>query len=402
MLVQQKLFMAVMVAQFPTFVKFAVKATGYYSGLLREVLQLTCSLSELLVLVLSFTFSMTMLWSNRISRWNKLLFVGPVAVFIFYLMDNYVMADVPGDNTMLDTIYHAIYAIATLGSIVFGLINIPRLIRHAENNMAEGVEAYRPVIKQYIVSVVAFIIMQLPFIFFVVVREEQLYYWMVAWAVSYSVVGVYMNKLVLYNIFVDVTPEMMFRQEENTQLLKRMMDTDAKNDEDLYFFGYEPEVEQLRTNDMPDQQVATAASAPVSTEAPTTMAVRDEAKKTRGKQIERYFDNNRLSERLNQLMDEKEVYKQRNITIAELAQMLGTNQYYLSIYLNDVLGLKFSDYINFLRIRRIVQPYLEQHPDASAAELCSMSGFQHPATFYRAILKCTGLSFPDYRRSLSN
>lgn len=107
-----------------------------------------------------------------------------------------------------------------------------------------------------------------------------------------------------------------------------------------------------------------------------------------------------IGEQLTILMDEKKLYMKQGITLAEVADALGTNQTYLSVYLNDVQHQTFSDYINALRIHREVIPMLEKNPSMPTQDVVYAGGFNHPTTFYRAFQKITGTSFTDYRNAL--
>lgn len=107
-----------------------------------------------------------------------------------------------------------------------------------------------------------------------------------------------------------------------------------------------------------------------------------------------------ISNSLNELMFSKKLYLQQDITIKEVASAIGTNSSYLSIYMNRMLGLSFSEYINKLRIEREVLPLLKTNPDTPTKELILAGNFAHRTSFYRAFQKVTGEAFMDYRDKL--
>ena len=118
------------------------------------------------------------------------------------------------------------------------------------------------------------------------------------------------------------------------------------------------------------------------------------------KSIKDYVAASDIAERLEKLMNEEKFYMQQDVTIKDLANAIRTNHSYLSVYLNRVLHLSFSEYINKLRIERAVIPYMEQHPDVTTKEIVLVGNFAHRTTFYRAFQNVTGMGFKEYRTAL--
>lgn len=113
-----------------------------------------------------------------------------------------------------------------------------------------------------------------------------------------------------------------------------------------------------------------------------------------------YVSATAIAERLNELMMTKKLYLQQDITIKDVASAIGTNSSYLSIYLNRMLDMSFSEYINKLRIEKAVLPLLKADPETPTKELILAGNFAHRTSFYRAFQKVTGETFMDYRDKL--
>lgn len=94
--------------------------------------------------------------------------------------------------------------------------------------------------------------------------------------------------------------------------------------------------------------------------------------------------------KLEQLVEEQQLYLQPNLTLQELARVLGSNRTYVSNYLSQMIGLTFYDYINQLRIERSAIPLMNEHPEYTFEYVARQSGFASMSTFRRAFAKHTG------------
>lgn len=92
---------------------------------------------------------------------------------------------------------------------------------------------------------------------------------------------------------------------------------------------------------------------------------------------------------LKRMMKEQQLYLQPDIKINELAQQVGTCRTYLSTYLNQELGVSFSDYINRQRVE-YAKELMSQSPNLTIAEVATSSGFASVASFVRNYKKYVG------------
>ncbi len=99
-----------------------------------------------------------------------------------------------------------------------------------------------------------------------------------------------------------------------------------------------------------------------------------------------------LAHRLDQLNRENQPYLNPSLTLSDLASMLGTNQTYMSAFINQQLGLNFNDYLNNLRVQHASKLLINPDNRYSMEQIFEMSGFNSKSTFYTAFKKHAGVS----------
>lgn len=102
---------------------------------------------------------------------------------------------------------------------------------------------------------------------------------------------------------------------------------------------------------------------------------------------------------LEELMEEQRLYLNKNLTLADIAQALGTNRTYVSNYLSQVRKQTFYDYINQLRIERVSIPLMRTHPEYKLEYVAGESGFASISTFRRAFVRLTGQTPSQFEAS---
>ena len=107
-----------------------------------------------------------------------------------------------------------------------------------------------------------------------------------------------------------------------------------------------------------------------------------------------------LGAKLEQLMNNDEVWKNPLLSLTDLAMMIGTNRTYLSNYLNSTLNTTFYDYINGFRIEAALRVMRAEGASSTMAEIAENSGFNSISTFRRVFSRVTGCSFGEYRQKM--
>ena len=108
-----------------------------------------------------------------------------------------------------------------------------------------------------------------------------------------------------------------------------------------------------------------------------------------------------LSERqLKEHCVDTQLYLQRDLTLQQLAQAVGTNRFYLSQYFSRQ-GITYNTYINNLRINHFISRYQEvagtQQP-FTVQQLASESGYRSYSTFSLAFKQRTGQNVTAWMR----
>ena len=103
-------------------------------------------------------------------------------------------------------------------------------------------------------------------------------------------------------------------------------------------------------------------------------------------------DTDSIGTLLQQYCIDAQLYLQHDLTLLQLAQAIGTNRSYLSLYFSRQ-GMTYNAYINDLRIRHFIELYrqavAEQRP-FTAQQLASESGYRSYSTFSLAFKQRMG------------
>ncbi len=102
------------------------------------------------------------------------------------------------------------------------------------------------------------------------------------------------------------------------------------------------------------------------------------------------------SQELKQLCTKKKVYLQPDLTLSELADMLGTNRTYLSATFHEVLHTSFCGYINALRCAHAAK--LLKKSGHTVKEVMFCSGFSHYNSFRNAFVAIYGCTPGEYQK----
>ena len=90
-----------------------------------------------------------------------------------------------------------------------------------------------------------------------------------------------------------------------------------------------------------------------------------------------------IKSRLEKLFNEQQIYLNKDLTIWELANKLGTNRTYLSQIINTDYGQNFSTFVNSYRVRH-AENLQQSHPKLPLVDIAEMSGFGSMKSWERA------------------
>lgn len=103
--------------------------------------------------------------------------------------------------------------------------------------------------------------------------------------------------------------------------------------------------------------------------------------------------------KLEQLMHEKQVFRNPNLKLQDLAQELHLSPHQLSQFLNDNLGKNFTQFINEYRIQEACK-LLETDTLLSVEGIGDEVGFNSKSTFFSTFKKVKGLTPAKYRQHI--
>lgn len=89
-----------------------------------------------------------------------------------------------------------------------------------------------------------------------------------------------------------------------------------------------------------------------------------------------------LAEDIERLMLDEQFFLRHDVRVADVARQLGTNGKYVSIAINQVLDMSFTDYVNRMRIDHACELHRKQ-PKLTVSEVARRSGYDSMQSFYR-------------------
>lgn len=106
----------------------------------------------------------------------------------------------------------------------------------------------------------------------------------------------------------------------------------------------------------------------------------------------------RLLQKIDTLMQEKELFRTKGLTVNDIAEAVGSNRTYVSLCINQLGGASFSDYVNTARVK-YAQKLIQEHPELPLSEVADMAGFNERTSFYRNFKKIAGVAPGEYLQS---
>lgn len=107
-----------------------------------------------------------------------------------------------------------------------------------------------------------------------------------------------------------------------------------------------------------------------------------------------------LMGRFTTLMMEEHLYTDASITVAVVAERLGTNRTYLSKAINDASGKSFPQVVSEYRIRRAIAEISDLEANKPLKQIAYEVGFNSLSTFYSTFQSVTGMTPASYRTKL--
>ena len=100
---------------------------------------------------------------------------------------------------------------------------------------------------------------------------------------------------------------------------------------------------------------------------------------------------------IDRLIMKKELFKQKDLRVSDIASLLATNQTYISLLVNNLSGNNFASLISGYRIR-YAQELMRKRPDMPHADVAEAAGFSSRTAFLRTFKAQTGLTPSEWKR----
>ena len=104
-----------------------------------------------------------------------------------------------------------------------------------------------------------------------------------------------------------------------------------------------------------------------------------------------------FSDKLIALMDAEQLFKNKDLRLADVAAKLGTNTTYLSACLNGTLNTTFPAFITGYRVR-YAQKLMRDNPSMRLSEVAEASGFANEKTFLRSFKAICGATPSEWKQ----
>jgi AraC-like DNA-binding protein len=105
-----------------------------------------------------------------------------------------------------------------------------------------------------------------------------------------------------------------------------------------------------------------------------------------------------LEKKLIALCSEMKIYKNHDLKITDVSQLLGTNRTYVSELINDKFSCSFVEFVNKYRLDE-AKMLLSENPRASIQDVADQAGFGSTGSFIRVFKNHEGVTPGKYRDS---
>lgn len=104
--------------------------------------------------------------------------------------------------------------------------------------------------------------------------------------------------------------------------------------------------------------------------------------------------------RIEMLMKSSKIYRQKDLSLDRLAEMLGTNRTYVSRAINMFSGLTFYAYLDLYRIHEATELISNDSEETPFKQMADDLGYNSVSVFYKAFRKETGCTPGRYREEI--
>lgn len=107
-----------------------------------------------------------------------------------------------------------------------------------------------------------------------------------------------------------------------------------------------------------------------------------------------------LFEKIEKLMNEEKLYRRKDLTVENLAEVLGTNITYVSNVINNLSGKTFPAYLHAFRLKEVLENLSDISNEESINAIFDKAGYSSRATYTRIFQKEIGCTPSKYREQM--
>jgi len=108
-----------------------------------------------------------------------------------------------------------------------------------------------------------------------------------------------------------------------------------------------------------------------------------------------------IEQKIKEILELEKLFLDENLTLKKLSNSLEISEKKLSMFLNNHMNTKFSDYVNFYRVEAVKEKLKSEEFDKlTLVAISEECGFNSKASFYRIFKKHTGISPAQYKKSI--
>lgn len=104
-----------------------------------------------------------------------------------------------------------------------------------------------------------------------------------------------------------------------------------------------------------------------------------------------------LAEKINEIMDQKKLYLESDISLDTLARSCGFSKHHISQVINENMKMNFFEYINSLRINEAKELLTRPKEELTIIEIAYQVGYNNKVSFNKAFKNITGVTPTEYR-----
>ena len=131
----------------------------------------------------------------------------------------------------------------------------------------------------------------------------------------------------------------------------------------------------------------------------SNMAETEERKATRTSNM-KDDQKQQLLEDIQRVMEGTDEYCQQEFTVGSLAKLIGSNERYVSMVINDHYGKSFTELLNDCRIKKACERLTDdtEYANLTITAIGQSVGYKSQTTFIKQFRKCTGLTPSVYQK----